>query len=109
MINELVVSTLKSLNIPIVYQSYNTDNKPPAYVIFSIYNEADTDIADDINDSETYYITLNYWFQNPSDNSKAKQIKNLMKQAGFIFDGANDLTGQTSYGKNLDFIYKIYL
>jgi len=108
-INELVVNTLKPLGIPIVYLRYETDQKATAYCLFSIYNDEETDFADDTNDSETYYVQVSFWYDHPEDFAKVAQIRKLMKDAGFHYDGANDLFNENSFGKNIDFIYINYL
>ena len=103
MINKKIIEILRDL-VPVYYQE--TSNKPDKYIIFSIYDEQDTMIYDDINLSETYYITLNYWYKNPSDLKLYKQIKEKLKSNGFTFDGASDLKDGEYYGKNMDFIYE---
>lgn len=105
--NKKIISALSSLNIPIAFLEYH--GNATAYVIFKVYNEADADFEDDVNTAELNYITLSYWYKNPVDKDKAKEIKRLMKQAGFIFDGGADLISENAYGKSLDFIYKEYL
>lgn len=105
MINKKIIDALKVLNIPIVYQEIS--NKQDKYVIFNIYNEKDSMFYDDTNLCEKYYITLNYWFNNPNDIGIYKQIKKLMKENGFIFDNCTDLRKDGDYfGKSMDFIYE---
>jgi SOS response regulatory protein OraA/RecX len=74
-----------------------------------VYNEEDADFSDDESQAEISYITVKYCYRKPSDMVKAKQIKALLKQNGFIFDGAQDLVGENFYGKQLDFIFKEYI
>ena len=107
MINKKIIDTLKPLEIPTYYMS--TGKQLDKYITFSIYNEKDTDKFDNKNLSETYYITLNYWYKNPSDLKLYKQIKEKLKSNGFTFDGGNDLKDGDYYGKNLDFIYKEFI
>ena len=38
-----------------------------------------------------------------------KEIKQLLKENKFKFDGSNDLKDGDYYGKNLDFIYKEFI
>lgn len=103
MINKKIVDILKDL-VPIYYQE--TSTKPDKYIIFSIYDEQDSMFYDDTNLSETYYITINYWYKNPSDLMLYKQIKNILKSNGFIFKGSSDLQGGEYFGKNMDFFYE---
>ena len=65
MVNKKIIDTLKPLGIPTYYMS--TGKQSDKYITFSIYNEKDTDKFDNKNLSETYYITLNYWYSNPKD------------------------------------------
>ena len=37
--------------------------------------------------------------------NKYNEIKELLKNNGFIFDGAKDVKDSGYYGKNMDFIY----
>lgn len=105
MINKKIIDSLKVLNIPVVYMEIN--KKKDKYVIFSIYNEKDSMFCNDTNLAEKYYITLNYWFNNPSDIGIYKEIKKLMKENGFIYDSGTDLRKDGDYfGKSMDFIYE---
>ncbi len=107
MVNKKIIDTLKPLGIPTYYMS--TGKQSDKYITFSIYNEKDTDKFDNKNLSETYYITLNYWYSNPKDLMLYKEIKQLLKENKFKFDGSNDLKDGDYYGKNLDFIYKEFI
>lgn len=107
MINKKIIDTLKPLGIPTYYMS--TGKQSDKYITFSIYNEKDTDKFDNKNLSETYYIALNYWYSNPKDLMLYKEIKQLLKENKFKFDGSNDLKDGDYYGKNLDFIYKEFI
>jgi hypothetical protein len=80
-----------------------------AYIVFQVYSESDVGFFDNENSAELSYVNLNYWYKNPADMAKAKQIKSLMKQAGFYFDGSQDLKDNGFYGKSFDFIFKAYL
>lgn len=105
--NKKVIAALSSLGIPVAYMEYK--GEADSYIMFQVYNEQDAEFYDDENQAEIFYIEVNYYFDNPADFGKAKEIKRLMKQAGFIFDGAKDLYDDGTYGKNLEFIYKEYL
>lgn len=103
--NKKILDILGVLGIPTYYQE--TSIKKDKYIIFSIYNERDTLNYDDTNLSTTYSITFNYWYKNGKDLELYKEIKRLLKENGFIFNGSNDLPKDgLYYGKNLDFIYE---
>ena len=101
-----LVEILESLGIDIAFMEYEGNSKE--YIIFDIYNEEDSNFSDDENLSNTYYIQVNYWFNSLKNINKYKEIKDLMKNNGFIFDGAKDLRDKRYYGKNMDFIYVEY-
>lgn len=98
-----LVEVLETLGIDLGWQEYEGNNSE--YIIFSIYDEGEDDFEDDENTSEVFYINITYWFKNKSNINKYKQIKSLMKNNGFIFDGGKDLKQGSYYGKSLDFIY----
>lgn len=101
--NSKIISLIKDI-VPIYYQE--TTQKHDKYCVFSYYDEGDGMFYDDTNLSETYYITLNYWYKNPVDMMLYKQIKNILKSNGFTFDGASDLKDGEYRGKNMDFTYE---
>lgn len=108
--NKKIITALSPLGIPIAFLEFPDWKSVDAYVVFQVYNEEDSDFSDDENEAEISYISLNFWYRKPSDMPKAKQIKTLMKQNGFIFDGSQDLVGEDfPYGKQLDFIIKEYI
>lgn len=107
MINKKIKDTLSPLNIPTFYMKCGRQSDK--YILFSIYNEKDTDKYDNKNLSETYYIALNYWYKEPNDFKLYKEIKKVLKQNGFKFDGSRDLQDGDYFGKNLDFIYKEFV
>jgi len=101
--NSKILNLLKDI-VPVFYQE--TKQRYDKYIIFSYYDEKDSMFYDDANLSETYYITINYWYKNPSDMMIYKQIKNILKSNGFIFDGSSDVKDGEYRGKNMDFIYE---
>ena len=101
--NSKIVNLLSDI-VPTIYQE--TKQKPDKYIIFSCYDEKDSMFYDDTNLSETYYITINYWYKNASDMMLYKQIKDILKSNGFIFDGSSDTKDGDYRGKNMDFIYE---
>lgn len=105
MINKKIMDIFKSLNIPCYYQQC-TDKKD-YYVIFKVYNEQDVEVIDNKSVATIYYITINYWYKKTcKDIEKYKLIKKEMKSNGFKFDGVTDLSGETHFGKNMDFTIK---
>ena len=103
MINEKIKNILNDI-APVFYQS--TKNKKDKYIIFSIYDEQDSMIYDDVNMAEKYYITLTYWCKNPRDLILYKQIKEILKSNDFTFNGCSDEKDGDYNGKNMDFIYE---
>lgn len=102
---EKLESILKELNIELAFQEYTGDAEE--YIIFDVFNEKDSEYADDTNLGVVYYITLNYWYKSLSKINKPKIIKELMKSHGFFFDGMKSLQKYKGFhGKNLDFIYE---
>ena len=101
-----LVEVLETLGIDIAFMEY--EGNASEYIIFDIYNEVDTDFSDDNSLSDTYYIQVNYWFKNLKNLDKYIKIKELLKENGFIFDGAKDVKDSGYYGKNMDFIYINY-
>ena len=101
--NNKIIKLLKDI-VPIYYQE--TKQSLGKYCIFSYYAEKDSMFYDDANLSETYYITINYWYKNASDMMLYKQIKDILKSNGFIFDGSSDTKDGDYRGKNMDFIYE---
>ena len=98
-----IVEVLEGLSIDLGFMEYTGNAKE--YIIFNIYNEEETNHCDDNNMSDTYYISLNYWFNSLENINKYKKIKELMKSNKFIFNGSKDLKDGSYYGKNMDFIY----
>lgn len=103
-----IFNILKSIDIDAYYQECT--NKTDEYVVYSIYQEKDTEVADNKSHATLYYITINYFYR--KDNrllaDRYKEIKNIMKSHGFKFDGCVDLAGETHFGKNMDFKIKIW-
>ena len=101
-----LVEILEALGIDIAFMEY--EGNASEYIVFDIYNEVDTDFSDDNSLSDTYYIQVNYWFKSLKNLDKYIKIKELLKNNGFIFDGAKDVKDSGYYGKNMDFIYINY-
>lgn len=105
MVNKIIKDALKELNIQVAYMEIK--QQKDKYIVFSIYNEKDSMFCNDTNLAEKYYITMNYWYTNPSDMGIYKEVKKLMKENGFIYDDGTDLKKDGDYfGKSMDFIYE---
>ena len=98
-----LVEVLEALGIDVAFMEY--EGNANEYIIFDIYNELDSNFSDDKNLSNTYYIQVNYWFKSLKNINKYNEIKELLKNNGFIFDSAKDVKDSGYYGKNMDFIY----
>jgi hypothetical protein len=107
MLNEKIIETLTPLGVPVAFMNY--EGNADSYCMFQVYNEQDTDFADDENGAVTSFVDLAFYFKSPADGDKAAEIKRLMKQAGFIFDGGQDVYINDTYGKKFDFIFVEYL
>ena len=99
-----IVEILEKLNIDIGWQEYK--EKAKEYIVFNIYNDEESSFYDNENLSETYYITINYWYVSKSNINKWKEIRKLMKENNFIYDGGKDLKEGNLYGKSMDYIYQ---
>lgn len=104
-----IFNILKSININAYYQECT--NKTDEYVVYSIYQEKDTEVADNTSQATMYYLTINYWYKKGdrllADKDRYKEIKKIMKSNGFGFDGCVDIVGETHFGKNMDFKIEI--
>lgn len=101
--HDLIVQTLLPLDIELGFMEYQGNAKE--YIIFSIYNESESNFCDDMNLSDTYYIQVNYWFKSLQNITKYEQIKNILKNNGFYCKNSTDLKDGEFYGKSMDFIY----
>ncbi|MEG0667842.1 MAG: hypothetical protein RR460_04375 [Clostridium sp.] len=101
-----LVEILEQLKIPIAFQEF--DGESDEYIVFDVYHDEDSDFYDNENLSETYYITLNYWFKSKSNIKKYKKIKSLLKDNDFVYTGGKDLISNGYLGRNLDFKYIEY-
>lgn len=108
MISE-IFNILKSININAYYQECT--NKTDEYVVYSIYQEKDTEVVDNKSRATLYYITINYCYKKGNielgNKDRYKEIKKIMKSNGFGFDGCVDVVGETHFGKNMDFKIEI--
>lgn len=79
-INELIVTTLKPLGIPVYFTARKENNLP--IVVFNVVGERGTEFWDDEEQVVKYKVTLNIFSKGNFMNYK-KQIKKLMREAGF--------------------------
>lgn len=100
-----IVDALTPLNIELTWGRYEGD--ADEYIIFSVYNNTINDECDNLHLSEVYYVTISYWFKSLSCLKKEKQIKKSMLDAGFAFDGGQDLIDGNMKGISMDFIMEI--
>lgn len=105
-----IFKILQSINLNAYHQECT--NKTNEYVVYSIYQEKDTEVADNVSRATLYYITINYCYKKGdralANKDRYKEIKNVMKSNGFKFEGCVDLVGETHFGKNMDFKIKIW-
>lgn len=103
--HQILVALLEQLGIVLGWEELDNTESLDEYIVFSIYDEEDSNITIDGNLTETYYITVNYWYKDLGNINKYRKIKSLLKENGFIYDGGNDLKGEGVRGKSMDFIY----
>ncbi len=103
--HQILVDLLEQFGIDIGWEELDNTESLDEYIVFSIYDDKDSNITTEGNLTETYYITVNYWYKNLDNINKYKKIKSLLKENGFIYDGGNDLKGEGVRGKSMDFIY----
>ena len=103
--HQILVDLLEQFGIDIGWEELDNTESLDEYIVFSIYDDKDSNITTEGNLTETYYITVNYWYKNLDNINKYRKIKSLLKENGFIYDGGNDLKGEGVRGKSMDFIY----
>lgn len=97
-INQLVISALRSLNVPVAFQNYTGTSDP--YVTFFCYLETGEFYTDDAQKSTGYFIQIDIWSKGNYSNI-VEQVKTAMEQAGFSFLSAYDL-----YEKDIKIYHK---
>ncbi|MFV9511807.1 tail completion protein gp17 [Tepidibacillus sp. LV47] len=103
-INQLVISALSSLNIPVSFQTY--EGTEQTYITFFCYLETGELYSDDIQQGTAYYVQVDVWSKS-NYTSLVEQVKSAMNQAGFSFLSAYDLYENDTkiYHKVLRFYY----
>lgn len=105
--HQILVDLLEQLGIAIGWEELDNTETLDEYIVFNIYDDEDSNITTEGNLTETYYITIDYWYKNLDNINKYKKIKKLLKENGFEYDGGADLKGDGVRGKNMDFIYTL--
>ncbi|MBY6900383.1 hypothetical protein [Clostridium botulinum] len=80
-INKLIIDALKSLNIPVNFQTYK--GKEETYITFFCYNEQGECFADDTEIVTGLYMQVDIWSKRNVEQLKIDTVK-LLKKAGFI-------------------------
>lgn len=105
MIDKKIIETLKVLDIPVLQE---IKRKADRYILFRVYNNKDTEFADNKNLRERYFITLKYYCLNPDDKDLYYSIKDLMKGNDFVFEDGGNLPKEEDYFvQELDFNIEI--
>lgn len=105
--HQILVNLLEKFGIDIGWEELDNTENLEEYIVFSIYDDNDSNITTEGNLTETYYITVNYWYKNLDNIDKYKRIKKLLKENDFKYDGGGDLKGDGVRCKSMDFIYTL--
>jgi hypothetical protein len=79
--NKLIKDTLKPLNIPVSLHEY--DGSENTYITFFEYTQQGEAYSENEEDTTGYYYQINVW-SNKNYSSIVKDLKNRMKNAGFV-------------------------
>ncbi|MET3507035.1 tail completion protein gp17 [Halalkalibacter oceani] len=79
--NQLVLSILEPLGVPVAFQTYTGDKT--TYITFFEYNQQGALSADDEEIKTVHSLQVDVWSQG-NYVQLVKDVKNAMKQAGFI-------------------------
>lgn len=115
-VKDLLINTLtEAFNYPVIQQGSLSDNDAYYDNFFTFFNNNSSD-SNFYNNQETITIwdfDLNFYSNNPQlVNSVLLEAKTLLKENGFIVDGAgydviSDETTHTGRGMNLIYIQKV--
>lgn len=102
--NKLIIETLKPLNVPVSFASYN--NTADTYIVFLEYNQAPFYNADNKEQYTKHFIQMDV-FSNGNYIDLVKDIKSRMKQAGFgrMFESETYEEEMQKFRKTLRFSY----
>lgn len=87
-ISQLILDTLKPLNVPVAFLKYK--GKENTYIIFQEYLQQGEGFSEDMEEITGHYIQLNI-FSKGNYNSLVKKVKELLGNAGFKRLNENDL------------------
>lgn len=79
-LNKLIMDTLKPLGVPVSFMNYN--NTASAYIVFNEYNQSPWLNADDEEKWTKHFYQVDI-FSSGNYLQLAKDLKKLMKEAGF--------------------------
>lgn len=100
-----IVDALKPLGVDLFWNVNDTNSDE--YIIFSIYNTANTDLCDNRHLSTEYHIVLIYWFKSLKCLNNEDKIPDLMKKSGFYFVSKQDRYESGFYGIEYTFTIEI--
>lgn len=98
-VNQKIISTLSSFNVPVVFQTYN--GKENTYITFFTYLDKTEQFADDKENINGQYIQLDIWSKGDY-TQLVNQVHNKMIEAGFFKLNFYDL-----YEKDLKIYHKV--
>lgn len=88
---ELVTNALESLNIPCIYGWYD-ENLSETHITFLEFDNQEEEYSDDEATSIEHYIQVDIWTKDTNESQTIKkQVKELLKQNGFIYQNGQDL------------------
>lgn len=104
MINKLIIDTLKTLKIPVVFQRYT--GKSDIYITFHEYLASGEEYEDDEETLTAHYIQVDVWSKKDYTDI-VKSIKQLLLKAGLKRLNEMDLYEEDTkiYHKGLKFYY----
>lgn len=79
-INELIIDTLKPLDIPVKFQKYT--GRETNYITFFCYNEQGEVFADDVEIVTGFYMQIDIWSKEDTESIKENAIE-LLNKVGF--------------------------
>jgi len=105
MINNIITTTLSSLNVPVSFQKYSGD-AVDTYITFFCYTEKGAIFSDDKISAMEFYVQVDIW--SIVDYSEiTESVKAAMLNAGFLYQSGTDLYDPDirEYHKALRFYY----
>jgi hypothetical protein len=87
-LNKLIIDTLKPLGVPVNFQTYS--GTAQTYITFWFYNSKGELFADDEEIKTGFYLQVDVWSKSDY-TSIVRQVKQLMKEAGFQRTTETDL------------------